>query len=326
MRLDRSTINAGKAARLTRGFTLVELLVVVVIITILISAVLVASSTLITKSKASATQALLTVVRDAVEQFEREKAAPRNKSYGKRYGAFPPDELEVFTQFGIPGTQIPPPSRSLAVGKAEIVPAPASGGKYPDMKGYTKGLPVAEAVLEHRDLVALIVAIEEWGDASTQILHQIQDRYWVQAPLDEKGKPAIFLDRRDSDGDLDEKWGEGDLQVRYIVDDWGTPLSYLAQRDWDPPNVDEQSSNHPDWNEASTELIRLNGGQPIIMSYGPDGPLQLTAEGMGTDAEASLVGDFEGEGEHHHLIDNLLNEDNVYADPALKAKLAKGIE
>ncbi len=324
MRFDRSTNGVGKAARATRGFTLVELLVVVVIITILISAVLVASSTLIAKAKSSATLAVLTVVRDAVEQFEREQAAPRNKWYRKRYGAFPPDELEVFTDPGVPGAN--PATHSLAVGKAMIVPAPTSGGRYPDMKGYTKGLPLAEAVLEHRDLVAMIVGIEEWGDASTQILHRIQDRYWVQAPLEDKGKPAIFLDRPDTDGDLDEKWGEGDLQIRYIVDDWGTPLSYLAQRDWDPPKVDERSSNHPDWNEASTELIRLNGGQPIIMSYGPDGPLQLTSETMGTEAEASIVGDFKAEGEHENLIDNLLNVDNVYADPSLKAKLAKGIE
>jgi hypothetical protein len=37
------------------------------------------------------------------------------------------------------------------------------------------------------------------------------------------------------------------------------------------------------------------------------------------------VGDFEQEGDGRHAIDHLLNEDNIYDDPALKAKLAKGI-
>ena len=76
-----------------------------------------------------------------------------------------------------------------------------------------------------------------------------------------------------------------------------------------------------DWNEASTALIRLNGGQPIIMSYGPDGRDQLSKDSLSADPTASLVADFVA----NQRIDNPLNEDNVYADPAAKEKLAKGI-
>lgn len=333
MRFERSSIPVRSAACAAGGFTLVELLVVVVIITILISAVLVASTALVTKAKVSATQAVLTVVRDAVEQFKREEAAPRNKFYLDRYGPFPPDELEVFTESGVPGSAPPPPSRSLGIGKAEIIPAPSSGGSYAAMKFYTKGLPLDEAALEHRDLVAMTIAILEYGDTSAQILRRIQDRYWAMAPLDDDGTPVLFLDRPDEDGKLNEEWDDApetagrDLQIRYIVDDWSVPISYLAQRNWDPNDPPEPSSNHERWNEVSTVMVRLNGGQPVIMSYGPDGKEQLTKDAMGNEALASLVGDFiKQEGEQHCGIDHHLNADNIYADPALKEKLAKEIE
>ena len=130
-------------------------------------------------------------------------------------------------------------------------------------------------------------------------------------------------------------WIAEDYQIRYIVDGWGVPISYLAQRDFKTSNPAKTiSSNHPDWNKASTEIIRLNRGQPIIMSYGPNGKDQLTQEWMETQpgssttgnsimiAKASLVGDFGDD----RKINHPLNEDNVYFDPSLKERLAKGIE
>ena len=90
MRFDRSTNGVGKAARATRGFTLVELLVVVVIITILISAVLVASSTLIAKAKSSATLAVLTVVQ-AYNDFATSHDARRPVGYTMRF----PDQTRL---------------------------------------------------------------------------------------------------------------------------------------------------------------------------------------------------------------------------------------
>ena len=301
-----------------RAFTLVELLIVIVIIVILISAVLVASSALFTKAKVSSTQALLTVVRDAVEQFKREQTAgpsiSRNAAYRTRYGAFPPDELEVFSSAEVfPGG---PANRSFAVGQAEIFPQP----KYDPMKFYTIGLPPDEQAMEHRDIAAMIVAIQDLGDASAAILDRVQDRYWL-APLDPNDDPSVFLDKNGNG-----TWDSDDHQIRYIIDDWGNPLSYLAQRDWvQPPNTPPKSSNHGDWNEASSTLIRLNGGQPVIMSYGPNGKEQLTQNAMGGSADVSIVGDFAGLGlgSTQGKIDHLLNADNIYADPTLREKLAQ---
>ena len=71
-------------------------------------------------------------------------------------------------------------------------------------------------------------------------------------------------------------------------------------------------------------MIALNKGKPIVMSYGPDGRDQLTEDAMmppaGTLA-ASLIGDFED----NHRVDDRFNQDNIYADPELKRKLATGI-
>ena len=105
------------------------------------------------------------------------------------------------------------------------------------------------------------------------------------------------------------------------------PISYLAQRDWNLAGAPAtRSSNHTNWNEASTKLIRLNGGQPVIFSDGPNGKDQLTVEAMTPDGIASLVADFsEGAPSAPNTIDHILNADNVYADPALKEKLAEGI-
>ena len=314
--------------RLRCGFTIVELLVVVGII---------ASTTLMTRARTSSTQALLTVVGDAVEQFKREQeAAPtitRAKQgtgqdtvkYRDRYGLYPPDELEVFTAVGIPGSPGNDEKKSLAPGRSQIVPAPQSGGSYDSMKSYTRGLAWEDARFEHRDLRAMIVAIETLGDTSAAILDGVQDRFRTPGPLDDEDPPtpALFLDRPGASGRPNGRWDSEDLQIRNIVDAWGTPLGYFAQRDWVPDAKDEPepSSNHEDWNEVSTTLVRLNGGRPAIMSYGPDGQEQLTADAMGDDAQASLVGDWVFQDDHQ--INNHLNADNIYADPALKEKLER---
>ena len=67
-------------------------------------------------------------------------------------------------------------------------------------------------------------------------------------------------------------------------------------------------------------MVRLNGGQPIVFSWGPDGKHQLTEVEMKDTAQASLVRDWFDDGKITHR----LNADNVYADDGLANKLAKG--
>lgn len=310
-----------------RGMTLIELLIVIVIIGVLISAVMVASTSLIGKSKTRNTQAVLQLVADAAEQFKRSETEKptitRNAAYKKRYGLYPPDELEVFSNAGVPGattpTNLASPSGSV------IVP-----DKFPNMRFYTDG--TADDATEHRDLAALIVAIESQGGEAAAILDRIADRNRSAGALDNDGKPVQYLNRPEGISKPPRAdFNEEDLQIRYILDDWGMPIGYFAQRDSQGHNSTggTPSSNSPNWNLASTEIIRANGGIPVIYSYGPNGKDQLTGEMMGTEGAASLVGDFApatpSPENAKDVIDHPANADNVYLNNALKEKLSQNL-
>ena len=309
------------------GMTLIELLIVIVIIAILVGAVMVASTSLIGKSKSRNTQSVLQIVADAAEQFKRTEtekpALTRHARYKARYGHYPPDELEVFTPAGVPGPPSLPPTGNLAVPTGSSI-FPATN-PFPSMRFYTNG---TDDDKEHRDLAALIVAIESQGGEAAAVLDRITDRNRSAGYLDPGTKnPGQYLSRPTGINatSVNNDWGAEDLQIRYILDDWGIPISYMSQRDFvhDGPNP-VPSSNHEAWNEASTELVRLNGGQPIIFSYGPNGKDQLTADAMGTEGKVSLIGDFEFN--EDHVVNDPFNDDNVYINDQLREKLAKGIE
>ncbi len=313
------------------AFTLIELIVVFSIIVTLISAVLVAGPALIDRAKTTSTQAILVQVQAMVELFEREQrerptiARPRRgePTYIKRYGFFPPDELEIFTPSGVPNTPTKA-RRSLAPGQAELIPAPTGSNKYSSMKFYLDRNDKLE--LEHRDNAALVLAIELYGRESKALLDSISATHRVTAPVDDDGNPLLFLDR-----DRNQKWTpEKDLPIRYIVDSWKLPISYLAQRDWVKSSssaVVTKSGNSGDWNQASTQMIRRNNSQPIIFSYGANGSDQLTKDIMTSDitGEVTLIQDWMGGGSlgTKQQIDHPLNVDNVYANPQLKDRLAK---
>ncbi len=317
-----------------RAFTLIELLAVFAIILVLISAILVGGPRLIGKARTRTTESLLRVVESAIEEFKREQtekptlvsakqraAAGAWVWYEKRYGKYPPDELEVFTSQGLPGSAPPPPNGSLALARASVLPT-GEGEGYDEMTFYNGGGSKPET--EHRDLAAMVLAIEMFSPKATMILDHIpasgRSRGAVN-PTD--GNPAQFLDRN-----ADNLWTEDadtdpDVQIRYIVDAWGVPISYLAQRDF-APNAPAAtvSSNHALWNQASTELIRLNGGRPVVMSFGPSGPEQFKpAAHVDAGNPASFIGDWADP--DNPGIDNPLNKDNVYANPDLAEKLTK---
>lgn len=322
--LGATPTRSGSTARF--GFTLVELLVVLAVVAVLIGAIVAGSSTFINNARARNTQAVLDIVNEAVQTFGREEIAKPGVTrtrqgsveYIKRYGQFPPDELEVFTQRGIPGSgaqgrSLAPPHRGTPVSMQPPADQPFG---YPRMVFFSRG--VQFEANEHRDLAAMLLAIELYCPPAVEVLNHLPGRNWSPGATSANGTPVQYLDR-DGDG----SWtAETDQQIRYVLDDWGVPLTYLAQRDWTPANPPRVSSNHPDWNRSSTELIRLNGNQPIVASYGPNGREQLTRDAMGeNDGTATLVADWADAPNDLVGLDHVLNEDNLYADSNLKEKL-----
>lgn len=307
---------------------MIELLIVMAVIGILVAALLVAGSAVIENTKATKTQFMLGIVNDAIEQFRSEQderpTLAKLAAYQKRYGLYPPDELEVFTELGVPYANAP---KSRAVGGYSVEPAPSSGAQYTNMTFRIDQLAAPSPAEEHRDIAALTLTIVMFSDAAASMLEKLPADHWY-TPVDRtSGDPLQYLDR-DGNGDYD---AGGDEAIRYLVDDWGVPITYFAQRDAAPggPTSATVSSNGVDWNAASSAMVRINGGQPILCSYGPNGREQLSQESLDAAAdpannapaptlETDWAEDSEGK------IDSPLNADNVYPDDALKEKLARG--
>lgn len=302
---------------------------VIGLIGVLVSAILVAAPALIDRHRGNSTELMLTAVRDMVDQFAREQQSnptlTRKTEYQKRYGFYPPDELEVFTEVGVP--QKPPANRGpLTVGGAKVIPGATSGGYTPmtfrlDLKD------PQQRALEHRDNAALVLAIQMFGRESKDMLESMSDANLRTLGSDQTGPPLIFLDRPDEQGKLNDKWDpEIDQPLRIIVDAWGVPIQYFSERNFstssDARNV---SPNYPGWNEASTQMVRRNGNKPLIVSYGPNGKDQLTEDLLSSATETtSMVGDWMNDGldSRKGRIDDALNADNIYPDPRLRDRLA----
>jgi len=180
----------------------------------------------------------------------------------------------------------------------------------------------SERAREHRDLAAMLLAIRLFSDSAGAVLDQLPERAWNQGAVDEGGTPVQYLDRQ---GEGSGQFSSHDEQIRYVVDAWGEPLLYMSQRDWRPdlPNVEPapDSSNHEDWNRTSTEWVKLNGGKPILMSYGANGHEQLTKALLDTDPTLTVLGDWADD----QRLSNELNADNVFVDDALAATLRRGL-
>lgn len=300
---------------------------VIAIIVALIGAILVAGTTFVNTAKAKNTKVLLTMVRDAVDQFSAEQERGGrlvNAQYRARYGTFPPDEIEIFTPFGQP-TQGGGSGASRGAGGAVIVPGAGAAGMPPGpMSGYSKGLAVELQAQEWRDQTALICAIEMFSEAGSVLLDKIPDRNRTNGLTTPAGVAVLFLDRGPM---INNTWNPAeDLLIKQIIDDWGTPIGYMTQRGFNPamPNASVPSSNHVmAWNRASSQMVAMNSGQPVIFSYGPDGRDQCTMDAMGQNgaANATMYVDWMT----NNRLANPLNQDNLFAHEGLGERLIRGL-
>ncbi|UCF33292.1 MAG: prepilin-type N-terminal cleavage/methylation domain-containing protein [Phycisphaerales bacterium] len=326
MNHDRAIPGACKGAPARfEAFTLIELLVVITIILVLVTMVVTVGSRVLENSRSRNTAATLTLVQQAVDAFQADRpplisarqpaAGGARVRYESRYGEYPPDELEPFTNQGLVGS-LSGGSYSLYPGRVNVVPDPTTGTVYGPMEFRLKGLGVEELAQEHRDQAAMLLALG-LSSSAQGFIDKIPDRYRSEGAVDPgTGTPVQYLDRNGN-----QQWDANqDLQIRYIVDDWDVPIVYYSQRDWHPSTAAQTQSTNDQmyWNPAATGMVTLNGGKPVIMSFGPDGKDQL--EDTTSDRTVLLHVDWV----ENQRIMNTYHDDNIYADSSLADKLRQG--
>lgn len=317
-RKNKTTNHIAGNANLCDGFTLIELVVVIGIIALLIGVLVRVGGNAITSGRVSETRAVMETLNVAIEQFNSEApfkgisydalgATGQTRIYQDRYGNNPPDELEGFDQGdGIPGFQSNANTDRFFVNDPTSLEVDAA----------------SSALIENADIKAMTLAIKLHSPSATTILDKIPGRYRRTADKE-------FLDR---DGVNTGAADPDDEVLTYFVDTWGTPLQYFALREVgaDPQNPGsfmlQQAPSDPTMDRmiTSTYLIQQNRGQPVLVSYGPDGPDQFSPDfAINNDNDApDLIQDFAGnDGTTPSAIDNPLNADNVYLDPALSERI-----
>ncbi|MEK6676164.1 MAG: prepilin-type N-terminal cleavage/methylation domain-containing protein, partial [Planctomycetota bacterium] len=188
-----------------RGFTIIELLIVVVIIGILVGAIVTASTVFISDARIKNTKTVLLVLRDALEQFKEDKppitniiqgdtASPQTPTYLKRYGLYPPDELDVYGKKGLPGSVGNYGYPLVGRNKGEIHPTiNTKEAQQARMRFYTNSDPDHDA-LEHRDIAAMMLTLDLYSESASSMLSRIPTRNWSPGAVDKKGNPIQFLD------------------------------------------------------------------------------------------------------------------------------------
>lgn len=272
----------------TGGFTLVELMVVVGILAILISTLIAVSVSVLTSAKIRDTRTVLLNLQTAIDQFNDEAPLKRVQDYRTRYGNYPCDELEGFAA-GIPG----------------------SGGTYIGPGGDSRlNATVNFTDIYNQDIKAMALVMRLYSAEVATILDRISPRY--RRPPD---NPEEFFDRN-GDGTM----GTDDVPLGYFVDTWGTPLQYFAIRDDGLASASDDPMKRR--LKTSSFLVQRNRGKSVLVSYGPNGPDQWSEEAILVNGQTDLVTDYHDA--TPGVIDNLMNEDNVYVDEALNERLRQG--
>ncbi len=295
---------------IARGFSLVELIVVIAILAVLIGAVVAVTGSVMASAKTRQTKAVMLNLEQAIEQFKEDAPLSKIKDYRDRYHGYPADELEPFmtggSDGGIPaeGKTRMSERRSIALGSDADLELPAHSG----LSGRSS-VPAAS-------IKAMALTIRLYSPAGTAILDEISPKY-RKAP-----GPEEFFDRN-GNGELDV----ADEPLIYFVDAWGTPFDYFAA---DPVgDVNAPSDPQGDRLDASQFLIEKNRGKPLLVSYGPDGAEQCDPDFIREFGLTDLVADYEG-GEPYNgapdVIDSPFNEDNIYLDETLKERLKEATD
>lgn len=139
----------------------------------------------------------------------------------------------------------------------------------------------------YSDVRAMILAMRLRSPKARAVLDRIDKRF-VKSGREENQ----FYDPGD---------GSEAIPLDYYVDAWGTPIEYYSTA-----SASSSSAPRP---IASAAFLKANNGEPLLVSYGPNGQEQFSAETVADEGDTSLVADFAGDG----VINNQLNQDNIYS-------------
>lgn len=190
--------------------------------------------------------------------------------------------------------------------------SPLQDRSFTDMRdsaGQLSGLDPTK--LMHGDVRAMVLAMRLRSPKASEILDRIDARFKRSG-----GDEGLFFDS-DPGGTGDE------IPLDYYVDAWGTPLEYYA-------TGTRSACTSTTYREAAANFILHKSNlYPVLVSYGPNGPDQLSKEFMDTFGDTTIVGDFWNQPvpstTQTGLVNHELNHDNIYSVDGLKERLRTGL-
>jgi len=289
-----------------RAFSLVEIMVVIGILALLIGIVFKGGGAMITRAKVRDTEAMIKTLKQAIEAYESEVNQQRVPCVSDLYRNSPPDNLYVFDKNGA-DLDCPKTSGGIVKMVTDLSAATVTPGLN-DLRassGELQGLSPANK--KHGDIRAMVLAMRLRSPKASEILDRIDPRFKRSGAADN-----AFFDPGD---------GTDLIALDYYVDAWGSPLEYFCMCSFDPASATPRDA-------ASTMIVHRSNTRPVLVSYGPDGPDQLSKEFMDTFGDTTIVGDFwslpDGTKTMDGLINHELNNDNIYSTDGLKEKLRTG--
>jgi prepilin-type N-terminal cleavage/methylation domain-containing protein len=277
-----------------RGFTLVEMMVVIGIIALLLGVVLLIGSGALEDAKVKDTRVMLEQLQAAIDSYKQESPHRAINAATHRFGLAPPDDLMSYTPdptygTGNSGPQLP---NLMQGGIGQYVNDSIGNGFNDDLMGGD--------YVPYGDIKALVFALRSRPD-SRAIYDSIPERFRRTASNNE------YFDLNDS-GDFDQLI---DQEVQYLVDGWDRPLEYFSVKTLG----DSEAPTSHGW--VSDALVTANRDQEVIMSYGPNGDTQDRQSPLQVEAIAKVtaLGGSAAPGEV--VFTNPLQTDNIYSAPGL---------
>lgn len=292
------------------AFTLMEMMVVIGIIALLMSVVLLVGQGALQSARVKDTVVLIAQVDQAIDAFRTANPYRNVNAAQRRYGPNPPDDLMCYTPKPLYGTN------NFDIKMPCLMPGGRGSFCYrmnntlitaisDDFTG--SSLPF----VPKGDIQALVWALRSQPE-SRAIYDSIAPRFKVAV-----GTDGEFFEMQDANNCSFDPLADKDVQV--LVDSWKNPLSYYNVRlpgklGEAAPLFSEDLTPHAG---VAQRLVTLNKNQPVVMSYGPNGELQLGSTPPET-LEQQYDTNIPSGGS---LFPNPLNEDNVFADETLAFKL-----